>query len=69
MPVYARFKDNIWVVDLVEMVLLSSFNSSVKYLLCVTDVLTKYTWVKPLTDEKTKAVLNGFTEIVNKSKR
>ena len=49
--------------------LLSSFNSCVKYLLCVTDVLTKYTWVKPLTDEKTKAVLNGFIKIVNKSKR
>ena len=37
--VYARFKDDIWAVDLAEMRSLSSFNCSVKYLLCVIDVL------------------------------
>ena len=35
-------------------------NQVVKYLLCVLDVFTKYAWVK--------TVLNGFIEIVNKSK-
>ena len=28
-------------------------------------VFTKYTWVKPFTDQKAKTVLNGFTKIVN----
>ena len=30
----------------------SSFNRGFKYLLCVTDVFTKYAWVKPLKDKK-----------------
>ena len=48
--VYARFKDNIWAADLVEIESLSSKNKNVKYSLCVTDVFTKYVWVKPLKD-------------------
>ena len=46
--VYARFKDNIWAADLAEMKSFSSKNKNVKYLLCVIDVFTKYTWFKPL---------------------
>ena len=52
--VYARFNDNIWAADLPEVRSLSSFNCGYKYLLCVIDVFTKYTWVKPLKDEKEK---------------
>ena len=47
--------------------LLSSENKNVKYLLWVTDILTKYAWVKPLKDKKSKTVLNAFIEIVNES--
>ena len=32
------------------------------------DVFTKYALVKSLKDEKTKTILHGFVEIVNKSK-
>ena len=39
---YVRFKDNIWVADLVEMESLSSKNRGIKYLSCVIDVFTKY---------------------------
>ena len=48
---------------LAEMGPLSSKNKNVKYLLRVTDVFTKYAWVKPLKDKKDKTVLNAF--IVN----
>ena len=37
--VYARFKENIWTIDLAEMESLSSKNKNVKYLLCVIDAL------------------------------
>ena len=47
--------------------LLSSEIKNVKYLLWVTDILTKYAWVKPLKDKKSKTVLNAFIEIVNES--
>ena len=39
--VYARFKDNIWAADLVEMGSLSLKNESVKFFLFVLDVFTK----------------------------
>ena len=48
---------------------LSSKNKGVKDLLCVIDVFTKYAWVKPLKDKKSKTVLNAFIEIVNESNR
>ena len=60
------FKDNICEADLAEMVPLSSFNQSVKYLLRAVDALAKY--VKPLKDEKYKTALLGFINVVNKSK-
>ena len=63
--VYARFKGNIWAADLAEMESLSSNNKNVKYLLCAIDVLTKYSWVKPLKDKKVKTVLNAFYQNSN----
>ena len=48
--------------------LLSSFNRGVKYLLCVINIFIKYACVKPLADEKSKTVLDGFVGVVNKSK-
>ena len=66
---YARFKQNIWAADLAEMGPLSSKNRGVKkYLLFVIDVFLKYSWVKLLKDKKAKTILNGFIEIINKSK-
>ena len=57
--VYAMFKYNIWAADLVEMEWLSSFNGSVKYLLCVIYVFTKYARSKLLKDKKPKIVLHS----------
>ena len=48
--------------DLAEMESFSTKNKSVKYLLCIIDVFTKYAWFKAL---KYKTVLNAFIEIVN----
>ena len=48
---------------------LSSTNKNFKYLLCVIDVFTRYAWVKPLKDKKSKTVLNAFIEIVKESNR
>ena len=48
---------------------LNSGDCGVKYLLCVRGGLTKYAWVKPLTDKKAEAVLNGFIRMVSEFKR
>ena len=61
------FKDNIWAAYLPKMGSLPSFNRSVKYLLCLIDVFTKYAYDKPLKDKKAKTVFYGFIEIVNES--
>ena len=61
------FKGNIWAADLAYMGSLSSKNYVVKYLLCTIDVFTKYAWIKPLANKKTKTVLDGFTEVANES--
>ena len=66
---HARFNDNVLAADLVEIGSISSKNRGVEYLLCLIDAFTKNVWVKRLKDKKAKTVLNGFVEIVNKSKR
>ena len=48
---------------------LSSFNGGLKYLLYVIDIFTKYAWIKPSTDKKSKTVLHGFVRVVNERKR
>ena len=50
--VYSSFRDNIWGVDLADMQLLSKFNKGFRFLLCVTDIFSKYAWVIPLKDKK-----------------
>ena len=49
--VYSQFKVNIWGVDLADMQSLSRKNKGIKYLLCVIDLYSKYTFVIPLKDK------------------
>ena len=65
--IYVKFKGNIWTAHLTEMDSLSSKNKKVIYLLCVTDVFTKNSWVKHLKDKKGKIVLNVSVEVVDES--
>ena len=67
--VYSSFKDNIWGVDLADMQLLSKFNKGIKYLLCVTDLFSKYAFVVPLKDKKGASIVNAFQSILDKSGR
>ena len=43
--VYSTFKDNIWGAALADMQLLSKFMKRFRFLLCVIDIFSKYTWV------------------------
>ena len=67
--VYSQFKDNIWGVDLADMQSLSRKNKGIKYLLCVTDLYSKYAFVIPLKDKKGISILNGFNKIIKQSNR
>ena len=67
--VYAKFNDNIWASNLLEMKSFPSKNKNVKYVLSVLDVLNTYVWVKPLKYKNGKIVVKAFIEIVNESNR
>ena len=66
---YSSFRDNIWGVDLADMQLLSKFNKGFRFLLCVTDIFSKYPWVIPLKDKKGISIVNAFQKILDDSKR
>ena len=41
--VYSSFKDNVWVVDLADMQLISIYKG-IRCLLCAVDLFSKYAW-------------------------
>ena len=57
--VYSSFKDNIWGVDFADVQLLSKFSKRFRFLLCVADIFSKYTWVIPLKDKKGISIVNA----------
>ena len=67
--VYSQFKDNIWGVDLADMQSLSRKNNGIKYLLCATDLYSKYAFVIPLKDKKGISIVNAFNKIIKQSAR
>ena len=67
--VYSQFKDNIWGVELAETQSLSRKNKDIKYLLCATDLYSKYAFVVPLKDKKGISIVNAFDKIIKQSKR
>ena len=66
---YSSFRDNIWVVNLADMQLLSKYNKGYRFLLCVIDIYSKCAWVNPLKDKKGISIANGFQKIIDDSKR
>ena len=67
--VYSTFKDNIWGADLADMQLLSKYNKRIRFLLCVIDIFSKYTWVVPLKDKKVISIVKAFQIILKQSNR
>ena len=51
------------------MQLISKFNKGFKFLLCVTDIFSKYAWVAPVKDKKGVSIVNAFQKILNASDR
>ena len=51
------------------MQLISKFNKGFRFLLCVIDISSKYTWVVPLKDKKGVSTVDAFQKILDKSRR
>ena len=48
---------------------LAKQNNNKKYLLCVIDVFSKFSWVIPIQNKMGKTLIEAFQSIVRKSKR
>ena len=51
------------------MQLLSKYNKGIRFLLCVIDIFSKYTWVVPLKDKKGENIVAAFQSILKQSNR
>ena len=51
------------------MQLISKFNKEFRFLFCVIDIFSKYTWVVPLKDKKGVIIVDAFQKILDKSGR
>ena len=67
--VYSGFRDSIWGADLAEIQLISKFNKGFRFLLCVIDIFSKYTWVVCLKDKRGISLVNAFQKILHDSNR
>ena len=67
--VYSGFRDSIWGADLAEIQLISKFNKGFRFLLCVIDIFSKYTWVVSLKDKRGISLVNAFQKILHDSNR
>ena len=49
--------------------MISKFNKGFRFLLCVIDIYSKYTWVIPSKDKKGITITNAFQRILDKANR
>ena len=67
--VQSAFTSNNWDDDLADMNFISKINMRIYFLLCVTDIYSKYAWVIPLKDKKEITIANAFQNFLKESKR
>ena len=67
--VQSPFIENIWGADLSDMLLINKFNKGFRFLFCVTDIYSKYTWVIPLKDKNGTTITNAFQNFLKESNR
>ena len=67
--VYAPKIDSLWEADLAFVQDVAKENDGVNYLLVVIDVLSKYVWVRPMTDETTRSLLEAFDSILSEGRK
>ena len=48
---------------------LSIYNKGIKYLLCATDLFSKYAWVIPLKDKRGISIVTAFQKIISKGRK
>ena len=44
----------------------TKFNEEIRYLLCATDLFSKYAWIVPLKNKRGISIVNAFPKIISK---
>ena len=55
--------------DLADMQLLSKYNKGFRFLPCVIDIFSKYSWVVSLKDKKGASIVDAFQKILDYSNK
>lgn len=61
--------DDLWQVDLVEMIVFAKENQNYRYILMVIDCFSKYAWAVPLQNKTSSLVTQSMLQVFNSSKR
>ena len=61
---YSSYQNNIWGADLANVQLIRKYHKGVRFLLCVIDIYSKYSWVVDLEDNKGIAVTSAFQKFL-----
>lgn len=61
--------DDTWGVDLLDVSKIKDENDNFRYLLTCIDYFSKFAWAIPLRNKQASTVLEGFTKILERSKR
>jgi hypothetical protein len=61
--------DEQWDVDLMDMSRLSKYNDGYAYVLVAIDIMSRYTWLRPLKNKTGKVVAEGFESIFEDGRR
>ena len=67
LKVHSSFTENTWGAHLADMKLLSKLDKGIRFLLCVIDIYSIYTWVIPLKDNKDITITNAFPKTLDES--
>ena len=51
------------------MQLISKYSKGIRYLLCVIELFSRYSWVIPLKNKKGESIAEGFKKILDDSNR
>lgn len=61
--------DDLWQIDLVEMIPHARVNKNFKYLLTVIDVFSKYAWAEPVKSKSAEDVVKAMDSILKKGRK
>ena len=62
--IHSSFMDNIWGPGIADIQLISKINEEIHFLLCVTNIFSKYSWIS-LKDKKGIATTIAFQKMVD----